>query len=610
MPLEVVEIRDLKDFTEEFIDEVLVPGIAPATNNDVTTGWQMGHADGNSRGSFFIFSVYDHIRDRRLYQSPDTKQTTGGSTAIEPVTYMHDALCRNASVGWARDTLDNQSSSTRYRLLAGQPNLQTGEQKFYSHSAAGSIGHFEFDMVNGTIVQDELWPGIRNSFHDNFDVAPDGNTAGFFDADTGVNNTQEFQTIIFEGITDTTGWEPGNAASNEGILRGGNSHPQGLALMPVANVNFNGDGGGNNLGRRWIWIDLDTQLAVGVLGIPTVASSSSTNAFAEPTIAGETFNWDQIQFVPDIGSTFAQPKGELVISTAFAGFKNVSGQQIVAPEMTFTSNVTKNYVAVHDFNPFNVQTGVVRVHNRRTFVGEVLIPHEPIIQGGFNANNSDDGFNRRSSKINYHPPSRTFFNIASHPATNPDDTAEAPAVGHSRIIRWRRAAVVAHISQPTPDTAVTENRTVRARVIASTDLAQRAVAVQLNFTLTRRSTRAETFDGASVGSGTYTVEADVIDEDGSLEVYEGNDIDNGGTLLAETTDYTVNYSTGVLTPVGSWPSDDIYVRYRHRDVGLTPAHGTLLNSSAVTDGNGVVEVLIRYGEDIDGELDGIEASTE
>ena len=68
-------------------------------------------------------------------------------------------------------------------------------------------------------------------------------------------------------------------------------------------------------------------------------------------------------------------------------------------------------------------------------------------------------------------------------------------------------------------------------------------------------------------------------------------------------DYTVNYGTGVLTPVGSWPTDTIYVRYRHRQVKLTPGHGTLQNSSGTTDNDGNVFAVIQYGTNVGAEID-------
>jgi hypothetical protein len=61
--------------------------------------------------------------------------------------------------------------------------------------------------------------------------------------------------------------------------------------------------------------------------------------------------------------------------------------------------------------------------------------------------------------------------------------------------------------------------------------------------------------------------------------------------------------------VGSWPTDDIYVRYRHRGVKLTPAHGTLLGSSGLTDVDGVAYASVSYpAAAVEGELDNLSAT--
>lgn len=603
MPLEVVEIKDLRDFTKSFVTDVIVADSSGATFNDTSTGWDLGIGDGTARGGDHLYGVYDHIRDRYYFHCQLTKRDGASATALRPSTYCRDALCRNSSIGWWRDQIDVYSG-TQLRLKVGNPNLQTGVQKIYCYNTAQN-NHYEINPLTGDPLGGaDLWPNVSGDFLTGPQAT--GND-GYWLAASGGNPGQAlFMPVIFEGITSTVGWEP-DGASNEGILwANGNSHPKGLALMTVEAVNF---GGGSNLARRWIWVDLDTGEAAGVLGVPVVANSSNTNPFAEPTIDGRNFVWTHAQFVPDTDSTPSTPKGELHFSTTLDTAANeINGVTVEAPTQTFSSVVTRQYVAVYDFNPFNAGTGTVRQHNRRIFLGILDQPQEPIIDGGADSDGTDDGVNNRSTNVTYHPPSRTYFTVVGRPDAFESTNSDNPVAGHSRIIRWRRAVVVDRISQPTPTTAVTENRTIRSRVVCHTDLGERAVGVAVSFVLSRLSTRAESFDGTATGAGTYTVEADEIDEDQTLDVRSGNDVDNGGTLLAETTDYTVNYATGVLTPVGSWPSATIYVRYRHRNVKLTPGHGTLLSPSTVTDGNGNAFALIQYEGDQEGEIDSLAAT--
>lgn len=606
MSLDVIEIRDLRTWAQGFISAVIerdLPG--NSTHDDTSAGWNPGCGDGNDNANSIHYSIYNQARDQIVTICPQTKTLPSTATALNPSIYSCDALFRNPAVGWYREGATLLGSFvSRHRVKAGQFNPQTGEQRIYARTPSA---HVELDPVTGGLIASGFWTGIPNDFAGSTVSDTSIDTAGEWRVQTTAAPEQRaYQPIIFEGITDTTGYVA-ETSPNAGILRGGNSHPEGLALVQAGAVNFIGGGAGNNVGSRWVWVDLDTGLAVGCLGIPTRADSSSTGEFAEASIDGRAFDWRGVQFVPDEGSTFAQPKGELHLYTTLDGSFVLPGITVTAPEQSFSSTVTRNYVAVHDFNPFNASGGTIRVHNRRRFVGVIDVPQEPIISGGFDATNSGIHQLRSMTPI-YHPPSRTYVVFAGHPTTAAADGADDPAVGQSRVIRFRRAVVVGDISKPTPTSEVSENRTIRARVIVNTDLSELASGVTVDFEIFRLSTRAETFDGTAQGSTPYQVDAEEIDEDGHLDVREADDVDGGGTLLVEGVDFTVNYGTGTLTPTASWPADDVFVRYRHRGVRLTPAHGTLISSSAVTDGSGQAFALVRYGDALDGEIDGIEAT--
>jgi len=599
--LEIVEIRDLKSFVDSYVTEVIARD-APTGGNTTSTGWNMGIGDGRTFNGAHNYAVYHHIRDELIFHCLITKEDTLGADALRINTHSRDALCLNPSTGWWRE-IQNTYGGTQRRLKMGQPNLSTGQQKVYCYNTnVTASGHYEIDALTGDPGATSLWPNLP----DDFITSSNGTTGteGYWEADDTNPEERPTTVIIFEGMTDTSDYT-GETSASAGMLRGITSHPEGLALQTVERANFDG---GTNTGRRWCWIDLDTGECVGVLGLPTNVNSTNSNTFAEPTLDGETFFWGHVQFVPDPDSTWAKPKGELVLSTSNAAAREKIGATIDDPAGSFTSLATRQYVAIHDFNPFELTTGPVRVHNRRTFLGLVDQPQEPIMNGGHNADNSGNAQDERALSVHYHPPTRSFFTWTSHPEVVNDDSADAPDLLDSRIIRWRRSFVVNRITQPTPDAAPAENTTIQLRTIAYTDLGQRASGAEVSFTLSRYSTRAESFDGTATGAGTYTVEADEIDDDNTLAVYEGDDVDNGGTLLVETTDYTVNYGTGVLTPVGSWPSDTIYVRYRHRNVKLTPAHGTLLTTGSTTDGDGNAFAFVEYGDNVDGELDVLEAT--
>jgi len=590
MPLQVIEIRDLRAFSQAYADSVINKDIA----QDVSSGFNFLPPMGQWQGAYYNHAAYDHIRDRLTYQIFGEKELPGGATAVDPGVVTFDAIGRNETIGWYRPA--TFYAGTIRSPYSGQPNLQTGAQNIYSWT--GTDDHVILNPTDGSLDSTDVFPNITNDFNSG-PIA--SGTAGYWvdfsSVDAGWN------VIIFEGITDSTGMTE--------IDRGGSTHAEGLGLMHVGAINLDG---GSNLSDRWAWIDMDTGEAVGVWDVPTRADTSSTLTGAEPSIAGYSFLWQRVQFVPDEGSTFAAPKGEIhvfSVNNNTAGY-DIAGQTITAPSQEFTAQVERSFVTVYDFNPFAIDAGTVRVHNRRIFLGTIDTPVDPIIESGrtlASATSANDNFSTRSRNVFYHPPSRTYVNHQGSSEFANSEGADDPRVGDSRIIRWRRSTTVAAIGQPVPETAVTESRTIRARVDAINDVGERAVSAPVVFELFKVSTRDEQFNGTTQASSNYVVDQGEIDDDGYLEVYEGGGIDSGGTLLVETTDYTVSsYATGTLAPVGSWPTDTISVRYRHRNVRVGTGHGTLLTGSTITDVSGIAFARITYGADLEGELDELEAT--
>lgn len=615
MPLDIAEVTDLRTFYLEWIPTHM-PSVVDANNDDFADGFGFSCADGNNRGTGHVVGAYDHIRDQYVYHDFNVKNESGGAgRSLHGGFSSVDALGRESTQGWwvphefdpggpgGGDSIFPWGGNQRTRFILGQPNLENSTQTLYWYgnntgewssinmsTGVADVGADAFPNVVVDALTTTVTPGIASG------------VAGYHN-DTA--NTNDYNLLLFDGMTDTTDYDQ-ETNVNAGILRGGSTHAKGLILRHAQAANFDG---GSNTGRRWIWIDADTGEAVGVLGIDVNADSDSGNAFAGPSIDGRSFVWDHAQFVPDPGSSFAEPKGELHITTSNDSTFALFTQDIDHPGGSFTAEVSRQFVMVYDFNPYGNTTGTLRTHNRKIFTGIIDIPFSPAIAGGHNfpassANASDV----RSPAIYYHPPSRSYVNRQNGTDDVSFENVDMPLAGLHRLIRWRRANVIETITAPTPLDAVTENRVVRARVIAADDFNERAAGVTVGYTLFRNSTRAESFDGTATGAGTYTVEADEIDEDGHLDIRHTNDVDNAGTLLVETTDYTVNYATGVLTPVGSWPAQTIYVRYRHRDVRLTPAHGALLTASGVTDEDGVSIVQVSYADNLEGEIDEIEVS--
>jgi len=636
MPLKVTEIADLRTFTREFVTNRGFDNM-DEHNNDLQYGVNLGNSDGTSGGSEYTYGSYCHNSDLYLWEQIVEKKDPGLTRILYPAKHAHDGLCRDNNRGWWIPTtfqpnfasISGQSfhfgGTGKRRMIMGQPNLQTGAQVFYfygdisgSPNSAPEVytaGWHSFNCLDGSRasgINSNLFPNFSPDWNSSL-VAADGNTAGYWTGGSGVNaNQDEYHGILFEGITDTTGGMPGETNSSAGMKRALGAHPEGLLLVRARASNFLGDGPSNNLGLRWIWVDVDTGLAVGILGIPTIANNGSTNPFKENTLDFREFEWQGVQFVPDDGSTFAEPKGELHLFLAEDSRFEIVDQPVDPEEGdSFTSLVNRQYVAVHDFNPFNNTNGAVRIHNRRRFIGILDTPCEPIIDGGVDLGEYGTTHVRRSPSIYYHPPTRTYINVQSSFATANNSGADEPVTGASRIIRWQRQTQVDAITQPVPLDVVREDSLLTIRMKVTNDFGEPIAGETINFRTTRSSTRDEQFDGTVQASSNYVVAQGVIDDDYSLQVYEGAGIDDGGTLLEEGVDYTVSsYATGTLAPVGSWPTDTISVRYRHRSSVVTPGYGTLYNATAVSNSFGVVPVFIELGENLEGELVGVEADSE
>jgi len=450
MPLRVVEITDLRDFTRSFVS-IQGPKNVDPHNDDFSNGNNLGTGDGTSIGSEFMHGAYFHNADLYFYrQELEKDDPITSNRVLYPFFYAHDALCRNPNRGWYypvefQPTFGSANgisyhfgdSNVRRRVIVGQPNLQTGQQSFFRYgSISGSpnsapetyvIGWHRFDCQTGARqnVFENFWPQISFDLAGPNGGAANGSTAGFWIGAS--SNQEEYHAIVFEGITSTVGGMPGETSPSAGMLRAVTSHPKGLMLVRADASNFLGNGGANNLGQRWIWVDITTGLAVGVLGVSGPVNSFSANTFHDESIDHKTFNWQRVQFVPDEGSSFNRPKGELHF-TLSEDTRFQLPNQLIQPGVgtSFTSTVLRSFVKVVDFNPFNELTGTVRIHNRTRFLGILDIPMGPIIAGGNTVGPTGSIADRRNPGIYYHPPSRTWINVQSSFTSASNNGANQP----------------------------------------------------------------------------------------------------------------------------------------------------------------------------------------
>lgn len=584
MPLEITEIRQIEPFARAYALAIAGAASTAPDEDDGVSGWIWASGIRNLGEPFtnLRWGQYRQLDDTLIMLQVNTLRGTG------PVLTMYldalarfDSQCLNPDVGSYQDVFSPPIliAADAQTWHSGQMMIESGEQRLYYFSnRAGAIGWFEIDHITLNHVNSAVPDFPSYNPHQAVVGSGDGNFVGI--NYRLINIPQAQGMMFFEGITDSVGM----ADVTDG---GTNTHALGLALQRVTTLQLSGDA----VGDAWAWIDVDTGNAVGFLDIP-YDTKATTSDQSEPAVDGNGFDWSVIQFVPDPDSLDAQPKGEIhCFSSSKTDEFSISGVFNDQAETPFTG--VRDYVTSYDFNPFGLETGPLRIHNRRNFIGSIDIPEDPAFPGGPDLTvgggvDSCDG-------IWFHPPSNAYFALIGYNdfsiQTNP--IVEFPGEDDWRLFRWARQPTVEAI-EVSPLGEVTTNATVRHEAVVYGEFSFKAAGIALTATLLRASTYEEQFTPAGATSA-YIVDAAVIDEDASLEVYEG-DVATG-TLLTETTNYTVNYATGTITGVDFTPSTVHSVNYRHRSNELSPPHGTLLNSQAISDENGVATFDVSYGDD-------------
>lgn len=582
MPLPLIETRDPTVFLQAIKNTVLVPATTTSIPQ-IGLGWILRDSMAKDDGQGYRGPAYDFVNDRMFWFLID-RTTNPGQQSIRAGALVFDALAVNSTAarnGFADQlTLGLVPYSNMGLGISGQPRLETNSQTMYALGGSSGISLFDLDSVS--LGPTTIFPNIGldgGSF--NRSAESNGSLNGFY---VGNLNANDSDAVLFEGIVSSVGMSD--------VSLGGSAHAEGLALVKCQNANITSP---NSHDKAWIWVDLDTGDAVGFFDIPSI---TDVGAFvgSEPRVDGQEFEWRRGQYVPDPGTSYGAPKGE------FHCYSNDNDGRIDVPIASTGGTGRRHYVRAYDFNPFNVAAGANRIHGRTIFTGIIDIPTDPIITGGQNLANNDE-----SVSIYYHQASRAYFcwnGISDNLVGNLNET---PEPGDWVIHRWRRTFVPDEVISVTPLSEVTENSLIRYEGKVLTDLQEPAGGVSVAVTLQRVSTRDENFDGTAQGSGNYSVDRAVIDESGLLEVRQGGGIDSGGTLLVLSVDYTVSsFETGTIAPVGSWPTAQIHVRYRHLEVPTGTGHGSLLTNQTTTDSDGSAEALVDYGDNTEGEWDRVD----
>lgn len=478
--------------------------------------------------------------------------------------------------------------STLQNLWIDHFDEQTSAQRIFVSNGGGSDVQ-EVDPV--TLIASA--PPINSP-------APNGN---FRDdqSDIGVGSeggwtSQASTALFFSGLTDGI---PG-----ETLSQGTDVYPDGLYLTTSNNATLTG----SPAAQQFIWVDIRTRRAIGALGVvdintsivpiafPAEVDDTSTNNAVEASIAGDEFTWGMSQFIPDADSTFVNPKGQVLQHSRldFFAWTNPS-----------PTDVFKIYVRFTDFNPFGVVASAgnpIRTHGRIRFTSRILAGASPM----FDVVGADDAINPTDPVDMMYDPKRRRLLLFMDNSTS-TDRGDIPAGATSSYIGfYATSAEITTVTAPAPRQLPKTNDIIDFECTASGDIGERTAGIGIDWSLARVTTRLETLTGALTPATTSTAANPPIDQsvptatEGTLEVLAD------GVVLAETTDYTVDLSTGVIT----WVTDQsgaalVQASYEHKQTTALPAYGTLLTAQSETNSDGIAASQVAYPDDdtIVGEVD-------
>jgi len=337
-------------------------------------------------------------------------------------------------------------------------------------------------------------------------------------------------------------------------------------IMPQAFVRYDG------ATRQYVAceVDLTTGLGTPIDWMPGRAGPSP-NEWNEPPIFGDLVNWRRIQFVEDDDSTHLTPKGYFFVS------EQEGHSPTIADDYAYVRKI--------EWNPAEISGSPRRVHKRITLTSRVEFD-ETIIGWPFS-----------QSSLVVHPLSQRIYWVI-----NDFNTPDIP--GTSLAYIFGTVPSLTDITAAAPESTPRTAGTTAFNVEALGSLGEKIPGVSVEFSLEGASTLLEHLDtSAGVDGAAVAVVYIPIDDDTGLEVWE---IPAGESLtLLDPSNYTVNYTTGVITGVDPhWKATSVYyATYNHKTNTDTPtaapAHGTLLTPIVTTDSYGKARTRIRYPDNDD-----------
>lgn len=333
-----------------------------------------------------------------------------------------------------------------------------------------------------------------------------------------------------------------------------------------------------------VQVDLATGDGVPIAGFPT-RCTTSPNIYQRPQVFGDSVTLNSIQFIPDDDSTPAQPKGLMM---------QYSSERIA------TGDSMRDYVRFSDWNP----TGKVAAAgtSNRVHLRELSLSRLEYLDGATGAYPTGLGGGATQAHSNFmfiHPPTRILSIIK---------TVGSAHVANQTTLRGRFATTpgVSFLTPPAPARTVGTASTIPFVATVSGSLGERIAGVNVAFTLKRAATFEEPLTIGAPGSS--SVIAQHPDNDPAFQPI----VKKNGTPLTVTTHYTIDYVNDEVDFVAPEPvgGNTYTITYRHRTEPVSPPHGSLLNSTTLTDEAGHAIALVRYDNNANlvGMMDSLEAT--
>jgi hypothetical protein len=328
-------------------------------------------------------------------------------------------------------------------------------------------------------------------------------------------------------------------------------------------------------------VGVDLQTGAGTPLIPC-AYGSGEHVFNRGPAFGETqIDFSQLQFMADDESTGIAPKGELFLTSRHT-----------SPG----GNDSRQYVRFVDFNPFGVAGVPNRIHLRETLFSRLDLLSNTEPTGGppqlpINAYNQPTALLAPLTVFTARGSRRIVFE--SSLATG----AQQP----STQIEASRAALPTTIGIPSPKGAVVTNREVSFQAEVLGSLGEQILNAPVDFTIERLTTMGEILATTGTPNETVTVANVPIDREvfwaPGFEVFE--DSGGGPVALTETTHYTVDAGLGEITFISPHTiGGSVYtIQYAHTAAPATPAHGSILDPTVLSDVGGVATSRVLYPDD-------------